>query len=88
MKTTKVISMAEFAKEVEKIALNKGKSYHVVYCEIGKFIHADGTQKPHVTFKLYIDGFGFSEGKTPNECLNKLKEKISPKKSIVEEVLL
>jgi hypothetical protein len=88
MKTTKVISMAKFAKEVEKIAVQQVRKYYTVQAEVGKHLHADGTTTDRIEFKAYMDGLGFFEGKTPNECLTKIKERISPKKSIIEDVLV
>jgi len=84
MKTTKVISMAEFAKEVEKIALKAGKTYYGVDIQMRHFIDKTREYK----FSCYVDGYGLHDAKTPNECLTKLRERISPKKSIIEDVLV
>lgn len=88
MKTTKTISMAEFAKEVEKIATTENKTYYTVKCEIGKFLNKDGTTADTIEFTAYISGHSHFTGKTPNECLQLIKAKIYPKKSVIQEVLV
>lgn len=84
MKTTKTISMAEFAEAVEKIANKNNPTYYTVSAEIGK--HASG--KSEIGFRAYISGFGFFDGKTPNECLTKILNSVNPKKSIIKDIVV
>jgi len=87
MKTTKTISMAEFKNEVRKIAIKQKANYYTVKAELGEFLHENG-QSDRTEFTVYVAGFSHISGKTPNECLTKLRERISPKKSIIEDVLV
>lgn len=80
--------MAEFAKEVEKIAIKENKMHYCVRSDMGKFLHSDGTHTQYLEFKAYIGDYGFFTGKTPNECLQLLKAKVYPKKSVIQEVLV
>jgi len=87
MKTTKVISMAEFAKEVEKIAVNLKRPYYTVDVSVGKHLR-DSSNIDSIKFSAYIDGYGHHSGKTPNECLQLLKAHVYPTKQIIKEVLV
>lgn len=88
MKTTKTISMAEFKNEVRKIAIKQKRTYYTIKAEMGEFLKDGSSNGDRIEFTVYIDGYSHISGKTPRECLEKLRDRISPKKSIIEEVLV
>ena len=84
MKTTSTISMAEFLKEVGKLAESIGKTVYVVTCELSQY-----TYVKQFEFRCYIEGYAFYTGATPNEALAKLKAAVNPvKPSKIKEILV
>lgn len=80
MKT--VYSMKEFHDGAKALAATSEKTqgYFTVSCEIGSLGDWD------VKFRIYIHEFGSEQGKTPQECLEQMRNKILPTLQAQNEV--
>lgn len=85
MKTTRIISMAEFLTEVGKLAKQVNQEYYLAKCEIRQ----TSSGNIHYEFTCYIHTKTHVSGKTPNEALQLMKDLISaPKPSTIKDVIL
>jgi hypothetical protein len=82
----KTINLKDISESVKKLALKKKRTYFTVRAEMGEYLYNDGTFKPVCNFILYVDGYGFHEGKTPTEALVKLKYAMFPSKQPIPNV--
>lgn len=78
MKT--VYSMKEFHDGAKALAATSEKTqgYFTVSCEMG------GDE--YLRFRIYIHEFGSEQGKTPQECLEQMRNKILPTLQAQNEV--
>jgi hypothetical protein len=80
---------SEFSKKVKAIAEKNNRTYYSTKIE---FEHhqrknpKDDAQR--MIFTCYIDGYGHHDGKTISESINKLKNKIQPKKQVIPKIQL
>jgi tRNA(Leu) C34 or U34 (ribose-2'-O)-methylase TrmL len=72
MKT--VYSMREFHDGAKALAAKSEitQGYFTVSCEMGSFGDDD------VKFRIYVHEFGSEQAKTPQECLEQMRNKILP----------
>lgn len=87
MKTTPTISISEFAKQLGVLAEQVNEKYYSVSY---KQLHTPFTESGiEHEFSCYINPGRLVEGKTPNECIDKMKKLLFPKKnSIIKDVVV